>query len=215
MASQIIATTGNRRLRRNQSAELNARLGYLPQMAAMKQEKEIAEKNLAFQEKQMRQNQKMREKELEFQEGAEKKQFGLEIAKLGMTGLSSGVLGDVAGMFGFGGDEPSNVAAANIGAKGGPSDPLMSVAKPGIMGTIGGMLPSALGGAALGFGASSLLGGGTKGMLAGGLAGALPGILGGIGGMFGGQGAAGFDFSKILSGGLGGILGGLGGNIFG
>ena len=50
MARQIRAATGNQRIRRNQVAELEGRLGILPQLTQLKQEKELAERGLALEE---------------------------------------------------------------------------------------------------------------------------------------------------------------------
>jgi hypothetical protein len=187
-------------------------MGFLGQMAGLKQEKELAEKRLAFEEKSQAQSQKQRKKELDFQKDAEKKQFGLEIAKLGITGLGSGAFEGIGSMFGFGDSAPTNVSGASISTGGMPVQ--APTAKPSFMSTIGANVGQGLTGGLLGFGASSLMGGegGGMGALIGAGAGMLPGLVSGIGGMFGGAGS--FDFSKILSGGIGGALGGFATGLF-
>jgi hypothetical protein len=173
----------------------------------MKQDKELADKRLEFDKSRMLQEQRQAEKQLKFQEDAERKQFGLELAKLGITGISSGAFGQIGGLLGFGGDEKSNVIGANVGAKGGPSDPIVQggggMFSGGLGKTLGGILGTGISSGLLGYGAGSLLGGdgGFKSGLIGAGVGMIPGLMSGLG-----SGA--FDFGKM---GLGALAGGIGG----
>jgi hypothetical protein len=220
--NQFMATTGNRRLRSDPQAANEARLQFLPAMMGLKQEKQIAEDRLALDERRLAQEKAQAEKTLKHQEEAEKKQFGLEVAKLGVGALGSGALSGVGGLFGFGGEE-SNVTAANIQEEI-PYIPATSMEGPetvgaiaapaaatgtGIMSSIKDMAGPAIAGGLLGFGAGKLFtDGGFKGALVGAGAGMLPGLAQGLGGLFSGAGAGGFDFSNLLAGGLTGAIGG-------
>lgn len=232
MASQLVATTGNRRLRRDQNADVNARMGYLPQMAGLAQEKELAEKRmamdekrLAFEEKRGEQQLSHQKEQLAFEEEAEKKRFGLEIAKLGIGAMGSGVLGDVMGLFGFGNNETTNATGAvdpgdsPVGG-GATLSPAGSTGMfSGSIGDIAGnVLSTGLGSGLLGFGAGSLFSeGGAMGAGIGALAGMAPGIISGLGSFFGTEGATlmgSMDFGKIFTGGLFGGLGGFASGMF-
>lgn len=231
MQSQIIAATGNRSLKRNQSAALQAKRDLFPTVMQMRQNKEIAEASLAqqkessdaqlaFQEKQMAQQAAQQRKTQAYQEEQAQKALGMEGIKMGIGLMGSSL---------FGGDEPSNVASANIGgAEKVPYIPMSdggtgATAPVGASGTGFGLksmfksgagyLGSAATGGAVGFGASKLLGsgGGLKGSLIGAGAGMLPGLISGLGNYFGSEGSTlmgSIDFGGMLSGGLGGALGG-------
>jgi hypothetical protein len=203
MASQMFGVTGNRRLKRNQRSELNARLAQLPSILASEQAADQQRKEQEFKEKQLAQEKKIAKDELKFKRQESKRGFGMEMGKLGVNlafseygGQSLGQLGgSVRGLFGGGSGETPK--------------PTTSFQPPGTAGRAMGGIPKSGGG----FFSSLPIGS----IAAGGLAGFGMGSMFGESGkskklLYGGLAGAGLG---LLSGGLSGALGGAAGGLFG
>ena len=190
MSNQMRAISANPRLRRNQTAELEAKRALLPQIIANKRRKEDLARQEELKNIQISQFERqhfLAKKRMAAEERAGEVGMGMEAAKLGTTlatRFGHKTFGDLGrstkSLFGFGGSTPSS-------------------------GTSGGFLNnlsvgSALGGGLAGFGVSKMIGKKNKllGSLAGAGVGAALGLLGGSNSMGG-----------MISGGLGGALGGL------
>lgn len=238
MASQMFGVTGNRRLKRNQTAEMRARLSMLPDILAAEQAAEQQRKDEAFRKKELAQEKKMAKEEQSWKREQSKRRFGLELGKTGLNlatsdffkpgsgyaGTTIGKLGESAkGLFGI--DTATPTATGPTYKKMTP----MAASYGGKTGYIGGMTPQAAKGtgggkisAAGGPGFGSKVGGFFKDIPIGSVfAGGLGGF--GIGSMFGEQGGtkkmlygglAGAGLG-LLSGGLSGALGGGLGGLFG
>lgn len=206
MASpQMFGVTGNRRLRRNQLAELRARQAQFPSILAAEQAAEQQRKEQEFKEKQLAQEKKIAKDELKFNRQESKREFGMEMGKLGvnlafsdmLSGRTLGTLSkDIRGIF---------------GSTSAPTKPTTSLQPPGIPGRAMRGVPKSGGGffsgvptgsiaagGLAGFGMGQMFGekGGFKKSLYGGLAGAGLGLLSG-------------GLSGALGGGLGGLFGGM------
>ena len=188
MASQIVATSGNKRLTPDQQAALNARLRHLPTMMAQQQARQQRAQDLKFRKQQFEQSAQQSKDTLAMQEKAQRFGAGVSAVNLGM-----GV---------------NRMAQSNPGSfmNKGIND---AVAGPGLGSSFGGIgnfnLGQGLTSGLVGFGASSMFGGGNKGgkgkkALIGAGAGALTGLLSGGEGFGGALGGA-------LFGGLGGMFG--------
>lgn len=209
MASQMFGVTGNRRLRRNQRAELNARLQQLPSILAAEQAAEQQRKDEEFKKKQLAQEKKIAMDELKFKREESKRGFGMEMAKLGtnigfsdmLQGRTLGTIGkDIKGLFGGGTAKESQVSFQPPGTKGRAMT--TSGAIKGTSGSKGFFANMPIGsiaaGGLAGFGMGKMFGDMGKGkkLLYGGLAGAGLGLLSG-------------GLSGALGGGLGGMFGGM------
>jgi hypothetical protein len=204
MASQMFGVTGNRRLKRNQKSELNARLLQLPSILAAEQAAEQQRKDQAFKEKELAQNKKMAREEMKFKRSEAKRGFGLEVGKLGINIGTSNLLGgqtigslgtQIKGLF-TGGAQKQGSPTTSFQPHGTPNRAMSGIPKSGGGFFSGVPISSIASGGLAGFGAGSLFGGESKSkkLLYGGLAGA------GLG---------------LLSGGLSGALGGAAGGLFG
>jgi len=189
MASQMYGVTGQRKMKRNQGAELNARLQLLPSIIAAKQDKEQLAADTKFKNKSLRQEKNIAKKTSKFQKKQSKQAFGMEAGKLGLNLATSDLLQD-------GGTQIGNIMnkfkSTPAPAPNGPPAKIQGQKQGYFSGlSIGGGLAGGLGG----YGAASMYGGGkTKKMLIGAGAGGLMGLLGGGNG---------------LSGALGGLFGGM------
>jgi hypothetical protein len=136
----------------------------LPSILAAEQAAEQQQKEEAFQNKQFDQQKKQFKKERDFQQEESRKGLGLSIAKFGGTALQSDfgfnvghrtpIQGRGMGSPGAGGRNPADTGSiANAAPKGG-----------GFFSGLNAMggLQGAVGGAGLGFGLGTLLGGGSK-----------------------------------------------------
>jgi hypothetical protein len=85
MASQLVGTTGNRRLKRNQGAELRTRQSYFPTILAQEQGATQAAEQKKFQQKEMKQSEQNYKKSRQFSQEQSKQGFGLEVGKLGIN----------------------------------------------------------------------------------------------------------------------------------
>ena len=81
----MYGTTGRRNLRRNQTSELNARLGLLPSILETEQRAQQSAKDEAFREKQFAQGKKQASKTEDFQQEQAKRGLGLEVTKMGVN----------------------------------------------------------------------------------------------------------------------------------
>lgn len=90
MASQLVATSGNKRLRRNQIAELEAKMGSLKNIQSNKLKREMHEDTMALKEREFQQNKKMQKKSLAFQEEASRREMGVSALKFGANVAMSG-----------------------------------------------------------------------------------------------------------------------------
>ncbi len=202
MASQMFGVTGNRRLKRNQKSELNARLRLFPDILAREQEASQQKREEAFKENQLAQEKRIAQDELKFKRQQSKQAFGLEMGKTAinlatsdfMTGKYGGMtLGQVGqkarGLWGG-----QKEAMPYIPAEAGPQT--FGQKAKGYFSNI--PIGSIAAGGLSGFGVGQMFGdmGGKKKMLYGGLAGAGIGLLGG-------------GLSGALGGGLGGLFGGM------
>lgn len=93
MATQLQRVTGNPRLKQDQVAALNARMGLLPQML---QQKERAA-DIQMQKNQFNRQMGFQKDQMRVQQRAQEAGMGLEAAKLGLTAstMGSSRLGDV------------------------------------------------------------------------------------------------------------------------
>jgi len=195
MASQMFGITGARNLKRNQGAELNARLGLLPGILQAEQAREQMEREDKFRNRQLKQSKKQDKQSRQFQKQQNRQAFGLEAAKMGVNLSTSDLLkggptiGNMVNKFKGTAPAPGGPMGASATKPIGASKPFMgSNLQPGV-GVSGGLA---------GFGVGKLADGKKgKKMLFGAGAGALTGILGGGG------------LSGIMSGGIGGLFGGL------
>ena len=80
MASQLTATSGNKRLKANQSAALNARLRGLPQIMAQRKADAQRAEDVAFRDKQLSQSQRQAKDTLAMQEKAQRMSTGVAAA---------------------------------------------------------------------------------------------------------------------------------------
>jgi len=189
MAYQMRAISNNPLLRRNQTAELNARMQYLPNMIAAKNRKADISRQESMNKAQKAQwdrNYNLQRKQNKFATKQSKMGMGLEMGKLGlniMSNYGSNKLNPSRGSLGslFGG-------STGFGKSGGGAGGLVSKLNLGNM----------IGGGLAGYGVSQMVGG-SKGKKAG-----LGALAGGALGFLGGGGLSG-----AISGGLGGGLGGL------
>jgi hypothetical protein len=90
MASQLYGTSGNRRLKRNQGAELRTRQSYFPTILAQEQGAKQAEEQKIFQEKEFKQSKENYKDQRQFSQDQAKQGFGLEVGKLGINLATSG-----------------------------------------------------------------------------------------------------------------------------
>jgi len=178
---------GGRNFRRNQTAEVQARLGLLPGILQAKQDRiaeERAEEMSRFQRKDTNRQFKLAKQQADFNKRRDNMALGIQGGMLGL-----------------------NFATSDLGKKTLSSlNPWSKKKKPG---TGGGLFSnmsvgSTVGGGLAGFGASRFAGKNKLkkaglGLLAGGL----------MGGLTGGGEGKGFSFSNMFSGGASGLLGGL------
>lgn len=198
MASQLGYVTGNKRLRPNQLADLNARLGFLPQtLAAESQEKfqtaqisnmeetnKLNQARFGLEEQSAAFNQKATTKGMDLRERSEGMQAGIGAAGLGFN------------LFGNEGLKSTLGESINkVGSQMGMGSP---VSKGGFWGDI--PVGTSLAGGLMGFGASRMVPGKNKLLKFGVGAG-----VGALTGFFGGGGAGGATAGGIL-GGLGGLI---------
>ena len=203
MASQMVATSGNRRLRRDQIAELNAKQGSLKNLLAQRQQQEFHDNKMSMQNKEFKQKKKQDKKSLALQERADMLGMGVSAAKFGF-GLASNkgsttfgeigekVKGGLGSIFG------SKGTSSNAGT---PTASGMMAPASSSSGFFGDLSPGKLLGSGLaGFGASRFVKGkGKRALLGAG--------IGGLMSMFGGGGfsAAGFGAGAMF-GGLAGLF---------
>jgi hypothetical protein len=90
MASQLVATSGNRKLRRNQIAELEAKMGSLAEIQRQKTQKEMHRDTMRFKNKEFKQQKKQAKKTLAFEEEVSRREMGVEAAKFGFNVATSG-----------------------------------------------------------------------------------------------------------------------------
>jgi hypothetical protein len=218
MASQIVATHGTkgRKLKRNQIAELEAKMSSLGDIQAMKVKKQMHESEMDLRNKQFAQDVKHKKKTLAFQRETEMKEMGVSAAKTGF-GLVTGGGGPTLGQIGSSIKGGLSKIGLHIDAEGPTSSsPRFGglktaggiINQPGA-GGIGGATPSGffsglkpgqlLGSGLAGFGASRFVKGRGKRMLLG----------AGVGGLMSLFGGGGFDLGGALGGALFGGLGGL------
>jgi hypothetical protein len=215
MASQMFGVTGNRRLKRNQKAELNTRLAMFPDILAAEQAASQQKKEAEFKERELKQTKDIARDELKFKRQQSKAAFGLEVGKTAVNLATSDFMtGKFGGMtLGQAGSGIRNFFGGGAKTAQNP-DPGVSTAMqrhgsiaPGsgstMMGKVGGYfsnipIGSIAAGGLTGFGIGSMFGDMGKGkkMLYGGLAGAGLGLLGG-------------GLSGALGGGIGGLFGGM------
>jgi hypothetical protein len=199
MASQYRRVTGNPSVRSGlANAKLQSRINNLPQMLANRQQKQLINRDTAFQNKQIamqRRGEKQRKREQESAMGLEAAKLGLNI---GMSDMGGTTLGDITtgaknAYTGAGNLFRKNKKpmATNLNATGGPKSGWKNSVN------VGGALSSGL----TGFGVGKLVGGKSKAKksLYGAGAGAAMGLLSANkgGGMMGGL--------------IGGLTGGIGG----
>jgi len=199
MASQLRRVTRDPRLRRNQEAELQARMRFLPQIMANKASKRIEAKQDAQFEKSIGveyDKLRLQKKRDKLQKRAEEAGMGLEAAKFG-TGFAFSELGKntVGGLVGAGKSLISPGSAKTSPTK-----------SSGALKTIGSMTTGSIVGSGLtGFGVGRLIGGSKKKRAIGGaLAGGLMSLLSGNSSNWKGAGTN-FGLGSLL-GGIGGLL---------
>lgn len=220
MASQLVATSGNRRLKRNQIAELEAKMPSLKGIQERKMRERMHEDEMAFKEKDFQQKKKMQKKSLALSEESSKRQMGVAAAKFGANMVLSGkhsTIGQIGtkikgglNKLGIGGAQ-SATSASNKGAlsfqpPGTAGRAVSTVSGSAVKPTSGGgsffgnLQPgNILGSGLAGFGASRMVKGKGKRMLLGAGVSGLMSLFGG-----GGLGSAG---ASALFGGLSGMLG--------
>jgi len=182
MASQMYSTTGKRKMKRNQSSELDARLRMLPTILAAEQDREQLAIQNKFQNKQLDQEKSLAKKGSRFQKQQSKQALGLEVGKMGINLASSDLF--------KGKSDPGITPGVDPQQK---ITPAAGSSNPGYFSglTMGGGITGGMGG----YGAASMFGGSKKKkLLIGAGAGALTGMLGGgngisgaLGGLFGGM----------------------------
>jgi hypothetical protein len=222
MATQIGATAGvrGRRLKRNQIAELEAKMGSLGEIERQKMQKKMHAAEMAFQERSLAQDVKHKKKTLEMRELAAERGMGVSALKFGanmalgsegktLSHIGSKIKGGLA-KIGIGGSTQVSAGGAKVGSPrfGGQATAGGAVNQPGPGGAIAGtksgffgnLQPgSILGGGLAGFGASRMVKGKGKRMLLG----------AGVGGLMSLFGGGGFDLANVAGGALFGGLGGL------
>jgi len=192
MAQQMYGTTGNRKMKRNQSTELNARLQLLPTIVAAEQDKRQLAVENKFRNKQLSQEKDIARKSSKFQKLQSKQALGMEVGKMGLNLAGSdllqgsGTIGNVMSKF-----KGNNTVTPGV-------DPQQRITTDSSSGSgyfsglsVGGGISGGLGG----YGAASMFGGSKKKkMMIGAGAGLLTGLLGGgsgmggaLGGLFGGM----------------------------
>lgn len=214
MASQMFGVTGNRRLKRNQKAELNTRLAMFPDILAAEQAASQQKKEAEFKERELKQTKDIARDEMKFKRQQSKAAFGLEVGKTAVNlatsdfmtgkfgGMTLGQAGSGVRNFFGGGAKPTGSTVSPGGTMSGPSTRVSPGSGSTMMGKVGGYfsnipIGSIAAGGLTGFGIGSMFGDMGKGkkMLYGGLAGAGLGLLGG-------------GLSGALGGGIGGLFGG-------
>ena len=209
MASQLVSTSGNKRLRRNQIAELEARMGSLKEIEAQKAINEMHDERMAFENKQFNQNKKMAKKTLSLQSEISKRTMGVAAANFGMNIATSknATISQIGNRFGIGGGTRTTPSSPRFG---GLKTAGAQTNQPGVGSTVpgaskapgsffGNLQPGQLLGSGLaGFGASRMVKGKGKRMLLGAGVGGLMSLFGGAGG----YGAAG----GAMFGGLAGLI---------
>lgn len=206
LVGQLARVTGNRRLKRNQGAELNARLSMLPEILAAeqaaKQQEETAayrNKQLALEKRAQRTAERQDKQRLQFQREQASKEMGLAATKLGATGLYKDFGFNVGARRGGAGTGVQRIKYKDAGLMAGNSGPASySRAKslspgtpagkqPGFFSNlnIGGGLQGGLSGGLMGFGLSSMFGGNKKHKMLGAGLGAIGGSLWGSGALSG------------------------------
>ena len=190
MPNQLSAVSGNRRLRRNQIAELNARQALLPQIITNKQRQEdiVREEELSdIQIGQFNRQHKLNKRALSTQRRAGEVGMGLEAAKFGFN------IGNR-----YGGTTVGNVRDSTSKLFSGGNSIGTNASQGGFLNNLS--IGSAIGGGLAGFGAAKMLGKKkskiTKGLVGAGT-GALMGLLSGGG------------LSSAISGAFGGGFGSL------
>jgi len=181
MASQLRRVTGNRRIASSPHAQLQAKIGALPQTLANKQQAEVIKRDTKFQGKQIGlQKKQMKQRRREQQVG-----MGLEAAKFGMNLATSDMANKSVGSLYQGAKETLGGAPAPAKTGG-----LYDV-KPGV----------ALASGLTGYGVGQMVGGKNKKKKA--MYGA---AAGGLMGLFGGGGNMATAGMGALAGGLGGLF---------
>lgn len=189
MPSQMIGVTGNRRLRRDQLSELNARLGMLPTMLSQQQQKEQLAQEYNFRERELKQGKQQADKMAAFQKSQAQREMGLEIGKLGVNVSTSPYLKKTVGEMTTSPMPPKGRSVSEI-QQGQPTSggyfanlSPNAVLSGGLAGFgIGNMFnkKSKLSKSLLGMGAGALTGmisGGTSGGMQGGFAGLIGGLF--------------------------------------
>lgn len=192
MASQIYGVTGNRKLKRNQQAELNARMGMLPSILAREQQDAQLAADRKFQNKQFKEQKNQAKKTAQFQKKQARQQFGLEAGKMGLNLAGSDMVAN-------GGKTIGNIMDKFKGGTAPSDGPMRMSTSPtagsGAKGYFGGMsVGGGIAGGLGGYGAATMFGGSKKKkMLIGTGAGMLTdmisggsGLGGALGGLFGG-----------------------------
>jgi hypothetical protein len=193
MANQAFAISGNPRLRRNQTAELNARMNYLPTLIANKNRRD----DIARQEEMNTAQKAQWGRQYQLQKDANK--FAEKQQRIGM-GLEAGKLGlNILGSYGPTRSDPNRGSLSNIFSSFGGSTKVGGTSSPGIMSNLN--LGSLVGGGLAGYGAAKAFGKKKKGVNA--LIGAGTGAA--LGALTGGS--IGSSITSGLGGGLGGLFG--------
>jgi hypothetical protein len=89
MASQLVATSGNKRLKRDQIAELEAKMGSLKDIQAQKAQREMHRDTMRFKAKEFQQQKKQSKKTLAFQQTVAEREMGVAAAGLGFNMATS------------------------------------------------------------------------------------------------------------------------------
>lgn len=225
MATQLQATAGirGRKLRRNQIAELEAKMPSLGEMERQKAQQRMHDETMRFKRKEHSQNKAMAKKRMSMENMIAERQMGVEAAKFGFNVATSGgptlgeIGGKVKGLFSGIGSNPmtsgyqsklanASAVAANktVGIPTVGQGITASQIQTGLAGTksgfFGSMRPGAMiGGGLAGFGASRMVKGKKNRMLLG----------AGVGGLMSLFGGGGFDLGTTLGGALFGGLGGM------
>jgi hypothetical protein len=207
MASQLGIVTGNKRLRPNQLADMNARLSYLPQTLAAESQEEYQKAQISN----MEETNKINQSKLGLDEqrlGLENKQFGLSEQQFGLQSRAAEFNQD-ATTKSMDLKKKSEMMATGVGAAGLGFNLMNSTGLKSTLGesinsvgkTFGGTgdsvtsggfwdvpVGASVAGGLMGFGASRMVPGALAGFFGGGASsggGALAGgIMGGLGGLF-------------------------------